>query len=266
LDASIKNDQTSRQRGVRSAIAPHRSYRTISVKASGAFLTIPALVIVEIIAVFSVPVMARAMAQFAIYSAHVEGVVARPFDDRFGWIDLRPMTFEMHHDDWISLLVTALVCAVIVAVFSFWQKPPMPLRFYINLNAMLVGSAALYIFFAGHLGYDSAAFSQLMLRTAVLTWLTMPIVIALFAALFPFSWWERLLFIGITVAYDTPLSIVRYAAFVSILARTGPALMPDLYLLFGPLLDAVPIITIFSVFLVQAARRIDRNAGVWEWM
>ncbi len=229
-------------------------------------MTIPALIVVEVAAVFLAPVMARAMSQFAIYSAQVQGIVVRPFADKFGWIDLQPMTFVMHHDDWISLLVTVAVCVAVIALYSFWQAPPMPLRFYINLNALVVGGAALYIFFAGHLGYDSAAFTQLMLRTAVLTWLAMPLFIALFAALFPFSWWERLLFIGITAAYDVPLSIVRYAAFVSILAHTGPALMPDLYLLFGPLLDAIPIITFFSVFLVQAAQRIDRNAGVWAWM
>jgi hypothetical protein len=262
----VKNDRLSRQRGVRTAIAPHRSYRTISVDASGAFLTLPALVVVEVIAVWLAPAAARAMARFAFYSARAEGVAVRPFGDRFGWVELQPMTFTMHHHDWVSLVVMSLVCALVVALLSFWQALPMPLRFYINLNALVVGGAALYILFTGHLGYDSAAFSQLMLRTALLTWLTMPIFIALFAALFPFSWWERLLFIGITVAYDVPISIVRYAAFVGILARTGPALMPDLYLLFGPLLDAIPIITIFSVFLVRAARRIDRNSGVWAWM
>jgi len=266
LEATVPNQRVSRQRGVRTAIAPHRSYRTISLDASGAFLTLPVFVIVEVIAVVLAPFAARAMAQFALFSAHLEGIVVRPFGDRFGWIELQPMTFAMHHDDWVGLSLTLVICVLTVALFSFWQQPPMPLRYFINLNALVVGGAALYILFAGHLGYDSAAFSQLMLRTAVLTWLTMPVFIALFAALFPFSWWERLLFIGITVAYDVPLSIVRYAAFVGILARTGPALMPDLYLLFGPLLDAIPIITFFSVFLVRAAHRLDRNVGVWAWM
>jgi len=56
------------------------------------------------------------------------------------------MTFEMRHIDWFALLVVTLVCALIVVGLSVWTALVAPLRFFINLNASLVGGAALFCF------------------------------------------------------------------------------------------------------------------------
>jgi hypothetical protein len=88
----------------------------------------------------------------------------------------------------------------------------------------------------------------------------------LFASLFPFTFLQRVGFIVVTVAYDVPLSIVRYGLFVAILGKTSSIVMADLYLAFGPLLDAVPIICFFSIFLVRVARLLDARRALWGWL
>jgi hypothetical protein len=173
------------------------------------------------------------------------------------------MTFEMHHTDWGQILIVIALCALIVVGLSFWKAIVAPIRFFINLNALLIGGAAIFLFLAGHLGYDSAAFSELMLRTALLTWLVIPIFVAFFASLFPFGIVERFGFIALTVAWDIPLSIVRYACFISILGKTGTIAMTDLYFLFGPLLDIVPVICFLSILLVRLARALESRRAAW---
>jgi len=206
------------------------------------------------------------MSEFATFVAAHEGMQFRPFPDPFLFATTHPMTFAMRHSDWIELIVVMIVCAIVIVVFSVWTMIAAPIRYFVNLNALLIGGAALFLLLVGRIGYDSAAFSELMVRTALLTWLIMPLFVGLFASLFPFSFLERIGFIVITVAYDVPLSIVRYGLFVAILGKTSSIAMTDLYLVFGPLLDAIPIICFFSIFLVRVARSLEARRAVWGWL
>ncbi len=253
-------------RGLRELIAPHRSYRRLPVSRSGALLTIPAVLVVEI-AVFLLASWCQSlMTAFGAFVAARSGIDYRVFPDPFLYVTTHPMTFAMRHSDWIELCGVIVVCLLVILALSIWTAIAAPIRFFINLNALLVGGAAVYLLLRGHLGYDSAAFTQLMLRTALLTWLIMPLFVGLFASLFPFTFLERLIFIGITVAYDVPLSIARYGLFVAILGSTSSIAMTDLYLVFGPLLDAVPIICFFSLFLVRVAKKMEERRAVWGWL
>jgi hypothetical protein len=253
-------------RGLREIIAPHRSYRRLPVTRTGALTTIPAVLVVELAVIVFAQKGLDAMAWFAALIANQLGIVNRPFPDPFMFVTTRPMTFAMRHSDWIELLAVMFVCAVVVIVLSIWTRIAAPIRFFVNLNLLLIFGAALYLLLAGHLGYDSAAFTRLMVRTALFTWLIMPFFVGLFASLFPFTPLQRVLFIVITVAYDVPLSIVRYGLFVAILGTTSSIAMTDLYLVFGPLLDAIPIICFFSIFLVRVARSLEDRQAVWGWL
>jgi hypothetical protein len=102
-----------------------------------------------------------------------------------------------------------------------------------------------------------------MLRTALVTWLVIPVFVGFFVSLFPFTVVERIGFIALTVAWDIPLSIVRYACFILILGQTGAIAMTDLYFLFGPLLDVVPVICFLSILLVRLARAFESRRAAW---
>jgi hypothetical protein len=253
-------------RGLREIITPHRSYRRLPVTSTGALTTIPVVVLVEIVVILCAQKALDLMSWFASFVAASEHIANRPFADPFLFVTTHPMTFAMRHSDWIELCAVIFVCAVAIVALSVWTKIAAPVRFFINLNLLLIAGAALYLLLVGRLGYDSAAFSQLMVRTALFTWLIMPVFVGLFASLFPFTIWQRALFIAITVAYDVPLSIVRYGLFVAILGKTSSIAMTDLYLVFGPLLDAIPIICFFSLFLVQVARSLEERRAVWGWL
>jgi hypothetical protein len=179
------------------------------------------------------------------------------------FVTLHPMTFDIRHGDWVELLAVTFVCCCILVLLSAWTGIAAPVRFFINLNALLVGGSAIFLFLVGHLGYDSAAFSQLILRTALLTWLVIPVFVGLFASLFPFKAVERFVFVGLTVAWDVPLSIVRYGCFVVILGKTGSIAMTDLYFVFGPLLDIVPVICFMSILLARLGYSLEARRVAW---
>jgi hypothetical protein len=253
-------------RGLREIIPPHRSYRRFPVTRTGALMTIPVVIATEVLVFLCAHWGLDAMSWFASFTADREGIANQPFPDPFLFVTTHPMSFAMRHSDWIELCVIIAVCLIVVLVLSIWTRIAAPVRFFVNLNLLVIAGAAVYLLLVGRLGYDSVAFSELMVRTALLTWLVMPIFVGLFASLFPFTTKQRLLFIMITVAYDVPLSIVRYGLFVAILGKTSSIGMADLYLVFGPLLDAIPIICFFTLFLVRVARSIDERRTVWGWL
>ncbi len=253
----------ARGRGINQSIAPHRSYRNLPVNRTALYSTVPALILVEIVVALCAQRGTDAMSWFALLVARYEGVHVRSFADPFLFVTLHPITFDVRHSDWLELLLVVAVCAIVVVGLSVWKAIAAPVRFFINLNALLVGGAALFLFLAGHVNYDSAAFSQLMLRTAVVTWFVIPVFVAFFASLFPFRIVERIAFLALTVAWDVPLSIVRYACFILILGRTGTIAMTDLYFLFGPLMDIIPVICFLSILLVRLARALESRRAAW---
>jgi len=263
---SVRPPHLASNHGLREIIVPHRSYRILPVSRTGALLTIPVVLLVEAAVLASAQRALDAMTAFGAFVAATSGIEARPFADPFLFLTTHPMSFGMRHSAWIELCTIMLVCCVGIVVLSVWTAIAAPLRFFVNLNLLLIGGAATYLLLTGNLGYDSVAFSQLLIRTAFVTWLILPVFVGLFASLFPFTLVERLLFIAVTVAYDIPLSIVRYGLFIGILAKTSSVAMTDLYLVFGPLLDAIPIICFFSLFLVRAARNLRARRAVWEWL
>ena len=253
-------------RGLHEVIKPHRSYRILPVSRTGAFTTIPAVILVEFAVFLFAQRAADAMSAFGAFVARQEGIATRPFADPFLLWTIHPTTFAMRHSQWIELCVIIAVCLLSVVLLSVWTRIAAPIRFFVNINLLLVAGAAVYLLLAGELGYDSAAFSALMIRTAIITWLVMPIFVGLFASLFPFTLIERFLFIVITVGYDVPLSIVRYGLFIGLLGKTSSIAMTDLYFVFGPLLDAIPIICFLSIFLLRVARSLDERRATWAWL
>ncbi len=236
----------ARGRGITQSIPPHRSYRNLPLDRRALLATIPALVIIELLTVFCAQRATDAMSAFGTFVAVKEHIVTRPFADPFLFLTLHPMTFEVRHADWLELLLVIGICSILLLVLSLWTA-----------------IAALFLFLAGHVNYDSAAFSQLMLRTAILTWFVIPVFVGFFASLFPFRFIERAGFMALTVAWDVPLSIVRYGCFVAILGRTGAIAMTDLYFVFGPLLDIIPVVCFLSILLVRLARSLEARRAAW---
>jgi len=250
-------------RGINERILPHRSYRHLPVRLPGLLGTASVAIMVEVLVVLCAQRGLDVMAGFAAFIARSDGMAVRQFNDPFLFVTLHPIAFAMPHSDWFGQLAVVCVCTAIVIGLSIWRAIATPIRIFINLNALLIGAAALFLFLAGHLGYDSASFSQLMVRTALVTWLVIPISVACFALLFPFRVREQLLFITLAVAWDIPLSIARYACFIVILGKTGSIAMTDLYFIFGPLLDIVPIICFLSILLVRLGNALQQRSIEW---
>lgn len=248
------------------SIRPHRCYRRLSTPLSHIVPCILITLAVEVVVILTAQPLEHLVSHVdasIVAAAHVPVSLG---SEQFLWLNLTPLEFTMPSHDYIELAVFILVGAVAIAVVSIFRLFPAPLRFFVNFNFLIVAGEASYLLLAGHLGYASNTFSTLMLQTMTAIWLVLPLFVGTVTLLFPFAILMSLTIILSSLVFDIVLATSRYAAFIIILSHSGPIMMADLYLSFGPLLDVIPLTGIFAVFLGLLARRLRSEPEAWEWL
>jgi hypothetical protein len=247
-------------------IRSHRSYRTLPLGKTTMIVSIALFVLVEIVLIAIIPSFTKWMTVFDQHILTDGGFAIGLGTDTFLGIQLTPLSFSMPTHHFIELLTWMFGCALAVLIISIFRIVPLPWRYFVNLNLMIVTAEATYLFFAGHLGYASNEFSVLMLRTAIVTWLVMPLFLLIISSLFPFTILDQFLLFIVGMVVELSITTLRYAVFAAILVKTGPILMADLYLLYGPLMDVIPLVAVYTYFLVRIAKRLERGTVEWAWL
>jgi hypothetical protein len=248
------------------AIRPHRCYRRLTTPLSHIVPCILITLAIEVLVILGAQPLEHLVSTVDASIAGAAHVPVTLGSERFLWLNLAPLEFTMPSHDYIELAAYILVSAVAIGIISIFRLFPAPLRFFVNFNFLIVAGEASYLLLAGHLGYDSNTFSTLMLETMTAIWLVLPLFIGTVTILFPFTLLASIAIILSTVVFDIVLAASRYAAFIVILNHSGPILMADLYLSFGPLLDVIPLTGIFAIFLGLLARRLRRDPEAWAWL
>ena len=183
-------------------------------------------------------------------------------------VPIRPLEIDLQPLDYRALLVWFVGSVIGVALLAKVRRIGTPARYMGIYNLLLIAVTAGYILFAGRIGYGAETFSDLYLRTAVIIWLVIPVFVGAVSLFLPFTVAERALILLVTFAYNVAFSAVRYALFAWLLSWTGAVAMPALFLFFGPLLDFVYVVGVFSMFLVPLSKRLGREGpqDVWTWL
>ena len=249
----------------RVTIRPHRSHRTLRVSRASWIASIVTLPLGVLVA-YGILVTLWPRATEWIGSLLVGNTaVSALAQDNFFWI---PSTVPVPNLPPLSLmgaLTVAGVCAVIVVLVGLLrQNSPLPLWFQANLIVLML--TALWAFFEGRVAYDGPTFMFLLERTSVLMILSSPIFAVVVSALLPFSPLERIVMFCMLIALCFVMSLLRLAAFALILGHVGVIAEPNLYLFFGPLIDVVYFILVYSMCVVSLSRRIAKDEQAWEWL
>ena len=186
-------------------------------------------------------------------------------EDNFLWIGSTIPVPHLPPLSVVGALDLAVLCAGIVLGLGLLRRNA-PLPLWIQANVIVLMFTALWAFFQGRVAYDGATFMLLLERTSVIMILCVPVFSVIVCALLPFSPIERAgMMIGLIVL-DFAMSILRLAAFSLLLTHFGVIAEANLYLFFGPLIDVVYFITIYSIAVVSLSRRIAKGEHVWDWL
>lgn len=248
------------------AVRPHRSHRTLRVTRFSFLLNAIALIVAVVLTYVALYYAWPAATGSVTNLLQNLGFVTASASDTYVNLAQTLPIPDLPVLSVIRALIVAGVCALLLIAGSLIPGNKTPVRFWILVNLLILMITALWGFFTGRVAYDAVGFMQLVGRTSMLMILAAPVFAIVVAALLPFSFLERLFMVVASVALDFVIALIRLAAFPLLLARFGTIAEPNMYFFFGPLLDVVYFITVYSLCVVSLSRRIAKNEEAWVWL
>jgi hypothetical protein len=250
-------------------VRPHRALRRPAHSGpSSLFASLLFLIVLETTLLLFLSDIARTFTSLALAFVPASSTGFGLVSDSYFNVALRPMSFTIPPTAYGGLLAwfLASVAGVIFLVKARWVWGP--IRFIGGYNLVLIGVTAAYMLFTGRLGYEAVAFSRLYLRSVLMVWLALPILLGAVTLMLPFSTRQRVACVLVCLVFDFAFSAVRYSLFAWVLSEIGSVPMASMYLFFGPLLDFVYVVGGFAVFLVPLSRRLsgDGSQKAWSWL
>lgn len=155
-----------------------------------------------------------------------------------------------------------------IAFLTFRKLFELPLRYFVNANFLLIGISVLWEWLVLPLKDQSTAFSLFYLQTAVLLWLTAPLLLGILSCCFPAAWWWRGILLAGVLGYAFLFSAVKYVMCLWVLTWMGTPILLNLYCFLGPLLDIVLVSGFFAVFLSLVSNTMNQSLNqekIWQW-
>jgi hypothetical protein len=94
--------------------------------------------------------------------------------------------------------------------------------------------------------YSMLKFSELYITTEVGMWFFVPVIMGVALLPIPAGIGSKWLIMVVTILYSIVFGIVRYVVFLFVIVKFSYIFMPVLYFCFGPLVDFVYIVGIYS--------------------
>jgi len=160
----------------------------------------------------------------------------------------------------IISLITIIVMAIqrfIIKSFSIWL---------IFISIITLISALFFIFFAKYFPYSMRIFLDLYVKTIICIWLVIPVIIIFAVAPFPVNYLYKLFVILMVLIWSIIFGILRYIVFILILRKLSYIFMADLYFIFGPFLDFIYIVGVYSLIISKLARKLKGDEDKWQWL
>ena len=161
----------------------------------------------------------------------------------------------------------ALASLLTIFLVPLIKKIPKPIGFWIIFISLInLISSLFFLFFADKFPYSLTIFSELYIKTEIAMWLLIPALLTLALVPLPSNILAKFTVITITLAYSIIFGCVRYTVFLYVLRQFSYLFMAMLFFIFGPLMDSIYIVAIYSFYVSILAKKIKGDVKVWKWL
>jgi len=256
---------------IKESIYYHRSYRKESISRNSALIELVVLLLPVVAVFFMYPYITYYMGKitrFVLYRYFSAASTVQVIKSHFVFFDLyivhmaafyhTPMFYFVFFIVSFALLIMSLIIILNKA------SPIMLYVFYIlSINAI---SATFFALVPLDFPYDINLFSDLYIKTEVAIWLVIPFVLAIALVPLRSNLFLKLLVTIATLLYSIAFSLVRYILFLYVLERFSYVFMASLFFAFGPLIDFIYIVGIYSYYLSAVSRKNINSDGKGQWL
>jgi hypothetical protein len=133
------------------------------------------------------------------------------------------------------------------------------------LAAINLVSALFFTISPSEFPYTASEFSEFYIKSEISMWLFIPFILGLAVLLLPSRFFSKLMLILFAVVYSVVFGTLRYIIFLFIVSKFSVIYMALLFFAFGPLIDFIYIVGIYSYYGNRLAKTLKNNDSVWKW-
>lgn len=143
---------------------------------------------------------------------------------------------------------------------------PKPVALWVIFVCLInLVSVLFFTFFAGYFPYTIENFAELFLKTEIAIWLFVPVIMEVSLLPLPAAKITKFLAIFLSLLYGMTFGVVRYVLFVQILVKFSYIFMAVLFFCFGPFIDFIVVVGVYSVYVSLISKKINQDLRVWNW-
>jgi len=158
------------------------------------------------------------------------------------------------------------IFSLLTIVIIHKTRVPKPISVWISFVCLVnIVSALFFIFLPDLFPYTIQTFGEIFIKTEVAIWVFIPVIMSFSLLPLPSSVISKFFTVVFTLLYATVFGLVRYVLFVSVLAQFSYIFMAVLFFCFGPFIDFIPVVGVYSLYVSFVSRRINRDLRVWNW-
>lgn len=248
----------------------HRSYR----KLPGSFLIsliqfVLLAVPFSVLTLFFYPDFTLAMCRGVGYVIAAElpqamvQISTTPFIDSIGNISF--LYLSGGHPTFYFSLANAIVCLLLLLILLNMKSSLPSVIFLIIIASIHLISSLFFVFVPDRFPYEVVDYSRLYMLQEISIWFFTPLIMGFGIMPLPSTLAAKIVTIAITYIYSLLFGFIRYTVFLYILAKASLIYMALLFFAFGPLIDFVYIVGIYSFHVARLAHRIKDDYRLWKW-
>lgn len=165
----------------------------------------------------------------------------------------------------ISLLhiVITVVLGIIIR-FSFRNQ--MHVRIYLLVVLFIHLTSALYMYFGANMfPYTLSDYSELYMKQQIGIWLSIFSIVTLLSGAINYSGFSKFVFVIAASIYSLIFGIIRYCVFLGIMHNFSLIFMTSFFFSFGPFIDFLYLVWMYSIFMRYITKRFNNKNGVVKW-
>ena len=246
----------------------HRSYRKITGSGWSLLLALIAVGILLSLAIFlASPFLTKWMSLIAaaVLSPYYPSGTIQVIEKGFFWKNVFVVEIPGLYPSALTVFMNTGISLVIIAAMILAKRNKNIAIFILFLTVVHLVSSLFFMFFGDAFPYSGAKFSELCIKSQVDIWIFIPFILAMAFLPLPASIFSRLMVIAVTLMYSFVFGTLRYIVFLFVVSKFSDIYMAILYFAFGPLIDFVYIVGIYSIYNSRLAKTLKGNPSVWKW-
>jgi hypothetical protein len=246
----------------------HRAYRKIT--GSGWIFLVQLLAVtlpISFLILIGYPFITKQMSlvSLAILSPYYEHGALKIIEDVFLLGNVSLIDIDGTYPSALMSLINFLVSLSLILFLPFVKKGKNIAIYFVFLAAINLCSALFFTLSPYEFPYTGAEFSKFYLQSEISMWLFIPFILGMAVTLLPTPISLRLILIFSAIIYSIVFGTLRYIIFLFIISKCSVIYMALLFFAFGPLIDFVYIVGIYSFYNNRLASNLKSSNSIWKW-